>query len=104
VAIDGELAFVGGIDMTDDAGDRFDTQEHQARRELGWDDVATRLPGPAVADVAEHFRMRWRELTGVQLRRLRAGERPSHRLLELPGVSRRSRRLLGPLSGLIDDG
>jgi phosphatidylserine/phosphatidylglycerophosphate/cardiolipin synthase-like enzyme len=67
VVIDGELAFVGGIDMTDDAGDRFDTQEHQARRELGWHDVATRLRGPAVADVSEHFRMRWRELTGEQL-------------------------------------
>jgi hypothetical protein len=29
---------------------------------------------------------------------------PTHRLLALPGVSRRSRRLLGPLQGLIDDG
>jgi len=28
----------------------------------------------------------------------------AHRLLALPGVSRRSRRLLGPLQGLIDDG
>ena len=67
VVIDGELAFVGGIDMTDDAGDRFDTQQHVARRELGWHDVATRLRGPAVADVAEHFRVRWHELTGEQL-------------------------------------
>ena len=67
VVIDGELAFVGGIDMTDDAGDRFDTQLHTARRELGWHDVATRLQGPAVADVAEHFRTRWRELTGEDL-------------------------------------
>ncbi|MDQ2896953.1 MAG: phospholipase D family protein [Actinomycetota bacterium] len=67
VVIDGELAFVGGIDMTDDAGDRFDTQQHVGRRELGWHDVATRLRGPAVADVAEHFRVRWHELTGEQL-------------------------------------
>ena len=67
VVVDGELAFVGGIDMTDDAGDRFDTQQHRARRELGWHDVGTRLRGPAVADVAEHFRMRWHELTGEQL-------------------------------------
>ncbi len=67
VVIDGELAFVGGIDMTDDGGDRFDTQAHVGRRELGWHDVATRLRGPAVADVAEHFRVRWRELTGEQL-------------------------------------
>ncbi len=68
VVIDGELAFVGGIDMTNDAGDRFDTQQHLARRELGWHDVATRLRGPAVADVAEHFRVRWHELTGERLR------------------------------------
>ncbi|MDQ6730922.1 MAG: phospholipase D family protein [Actinomycetota bacterium] len=67
VVIDGELAFVGGIDMTDDGGDRFDTQQHVARRELGWHDVGTRLRGPAVADVAEHFRVRWHELTGEQL-------------------------------------
>ena len=34
----------------------------------------------------------------------RAGAPATHRLLELPGVPRRSRRLLGPLEGLIDDG
>jgi phosphatidylserine/phosphatidylglycerophosphate/cardiolipin synthase-like enzyme len=67
IVIDGELAFVGGIDLTDAAGDRYDTQQHQARRRIGWHDVATRLRGPAVADVAEHFRVRWRELTGERL-------------------------------------
>jgi phosphatidylserine/phosphatidylglycerophosphate/cardiolipin synthase-like enzyme len=67
VVIDGEVAFVGGIDLTDDAGDRYDTQEHHARRRLGWHDVGTRLRGPAVADVDEHFRTRWRELTDEQL-------------------------------------
>lgn len=60
MVIDGELAFVGGIEMTDSAGE--------------------------------------------QLSRRRAGAPATHRLLELPGVSRRSRRLLGPLEGLIDDG
>ena len=39
----------------------------EARRRIGWHDVATRLRGPAVADVGEHFRVRWRELTGEQL-------------------------------------
>jgi hypothetical protein len=47
---------------------------------------------------------RWRPIASEQLERLRAGAKPTHRLLELPGVSRRSRRLLGPLQGLIDDG
>ncbi len=67
VVIDGELAFVGGIDLTDSAGDRFDTSAHEARRRLGWHDAAVRLRGPAVADVHEHFLMRWRELTGERL-------------------------------------
>jgi phosphatidylserine/phosphatidylglycerophosphate/cardiolipin synthase-like enzyme len=67
IVIDGELAFVGGIDLTDSAGDRYDTQRHEARRRIGWHDVATRLRGPAVADVGEHFRVRWCELTGEEL-------------------------------------
>jgi phosphatidylserine/phosphatidylglycerophosphate/cardiolipin synthase-like enzyme len=69
VIVDGQLAFVGGIDMTDYAGDRFDTSDHPARRRLGWHDVGTRLRGPAVADVDDHFALRWRELTGEQLDR-----------------------------------
>jgi phosphatidylserine/phosphatidylglycerophosphate/cardiolipin synthase-like enzyme len=72
IVIDGELAFVGGIDLTDAAGDRYDTQDHHARRRKGWHDVATRLRGPAVADVGEHFRVRWRELTGETLPELEA--------------------------------
>ncbi len=67
IVIDGELAFVGGIDLTDAAGDRYDSQDHVARRRIGWHDVATRLRGPAVADVGEQFRVRWRELTGESL-------------------------------------
>jgi phosphatidylserine/phosphatidylglycerophosphate/cardiolipin synthase-like enzyme len=67
IVIDGELAFVGGIDLTDAAGDRYDVQAHYARRRLGWHDVATRLRGPAVADVNNHFRMRWRELTAQDI-------------------------------------
>lgn len=67
VVVDGEVAFVGGIDLTDSAGDRYDVQAHTARRRIGWHDVATRLRGPAVADVNDHFRMRWRELTGEDI-------------------------------------
>jgi phosphatidylserine/phosphatidylglycerophosphate/cardiolipin synthase-like enzyme len=67
VVVDGEVAFVGGIDMTALAGDRFDSSAHQARRRLGWHDVTTRLRGPAVLDVDEHFRMRWQELTDERL-------------------------------------
>jgi phosphatidylserine/phosphatidylglycerophosphate/cardiolipin synthase-like enzyme len=46
----------------------------------------------------------WRPIAAEQLNRLERGAAPTHRLLALPGVSRRSRRLLGPLVGLVDDG
>jgi phosphatidylserine/phosphatidylglycerophosphate/cardiolipin synthase-like enzyme len=64
LVIDGEVAFVGGIDMTNFGGDRNDSSAHPARRRLGWHDVGTRLRGPAVADVGAHFALRWHELTG----------------------------------------
>jgi phosphatidylserine/phosphatidylglycerophosphate/cardiolipin synthase-like enzyme len=67
IVIDDRVAFVGGIDLTLDGGDPFDTATHQARGGIGWHDVATRLEGPAVADVAEHFRMRWRRPGGEAL-------------------------------------
>ncbi len=67
IVIDDRLAFVGGIDLTAESGDRFDSVAHVARGQLGWHDVATCVRGPAVADVAEHFRMRWREVTGETL-------------------------------------
>src|SRR5437764_10867266 len=45
----------------------------------------------------------WRPIAREQLRRREAGQVPTHHLLALPGVSRRSGRLLGPLQGLVDD-
>ncbi|HEY2656097.1 MAG TPA: phosphatidylserine/phosphatidylglycerophosphate/cardiolipin synthase family protein [Solirubrobacteraceae bacterium] len=69
VIVDGEVAFVGGIDMTDYAGDRYDSSDHPARRRLGWHDVGTRLRGPAVLDVHDHFALRWHALTGERLMR-----------------------------------
>jgi len=67
VIVDGEVAFVGGIDLTHLGGDRFDSSEHPMRGSLGWHDAATRLRGPAVADVAAHFADRWREVQGEAL-------------------------------------
>jgi phosphatidylserine/phosphatidylglycerophosphate/cardiolipin synthase-like enzyme len=46
----------------------------------------------------------WRPITQEQLRRQQADQLPTHRLLAVSVSSRRSRRLLGPLNGLIDDG
>jgi phosphatidylserine/phosphatidylglycerophosphate/cardiolipin synthase-like enzyme len=59
IVIDDRVAFVGGIDLTLNAGDPFDSSQHVARGSVGWHDAAVRLRGPAVADVAEHFRLRW---------------------------------------------
>ena len=69
VIVDGDVAFVGGIDMTDYGGDRFDTSDHPARRRLGWHDVGARVRGPAILDVHDHFAQRWRELSGEELDR-----------------------------------
>jgi phosphatidylserine/phosphatidylglycerophosphate/cardiolipin synthase-like enzyme len=67
VVIDDELAFVGGVDLTDLGGDRWDTPEHPARGRLGWHDAGSRLRGPVVADVAEHLDLRWTAVTGEAL-------------------------------------
>jgi phosphatidylserine/phosphatidylglycerophosphate/cardiolipin synthase-like enzyme len=67
VIVDGEVAFVGGIDLTSLGGDRFDSGEHPARGKIGWHDASSRLEGPAVADVADHFTARWQEVTGERL-------------------------------------
>ena len=67
IVVDDRVAFVGGIDLTSEAGDRFDSSAHPARGQAGWHDVSAQITGPAVADIAEHFRMRWREVTGEEL-------------------------------------
>jgi phosphatidylserine/phosphatidylglycerophosphate/cardiolipin synthase-like enzyme len=66
VIVDGEVAFVGGIDLTSLGGDRYDTSEHAMRGRLGWHDACSLVRGPAVADVAAHFAARWRAVTGEQ--------------------------------------
>jgi phosphatidylserine/phosphatidylglycerophosphate/cardiolipin synthase-like enzyme len=73
IVVDDRVAFVGGMDLTLESGDRFDSSAHVARAELGWHDVSARLAGPAVTDVASHFRMRWREVTGESLAAPAAG-------------------------------
>jgi phosphatidylserine/phosphatidylglycerophosphate/cardiolipin synthase-like enzyme len=69
VVVDDEVAFVGGLDLTDRDGDRYDRQTHPDRRKLGWHDLAFRVRGPLVADVAAHFANRWSETTGERLPR-----------------------------------
>jgi phosphatidylserine/phosphatidylglycerophosphate/cardiolipin synthase-like enzyme len=74
IVVDDRVAFVGGVDLTSLAGDRRDSSQHPARAALGWHDVAMRIRGPAVADVAERFRMRWAAVTGEPLQAPRRSE------------------------------
>ncbi|HEX6491588.1 MAG TPA: phospholipase D-like domain-containing protein [Gaiellaceae bacterium] len=67
VLVDDRVASVGGIDLTTYWGDRFDSNEHPYRSATGWHDAAALVRGPLVADVAEHFRFRWQEVTGETL-------------------------------------
>ncbi len=67
IVVDGRVAFVGGIDLTALAGDRFDARAHPPRGRLGWHDAAVLLRGPIVTDVADHFALRWAEVTGEAL-------------------------------------
>ena len=67
VVVDGEVAFVGGIDISSLGGDRYDSSDHPMRSRLGWHDAAARLSGPAVSDVEEHFASRWLATTGERV-------------------------------------
>jgi hypothetical protein len=59
------------------------------------------IAGRPPCDVIDYM---FKPIAAEQLERRRSGQPPTHRLLGLPGVSRRSQRLLGPLKGLVDDG
>ncbi|MFJ7213281.1 phosphatidylserine/phosphatidylglycerophosphate/cardiolipin synthase family protein [Amycolatopsis sp. NPDC098790] len=66
VVVDDEVAFVGGVDFTALEGDRHDSPDHPPRP-IGWHDLGSRLEGPVVADVADHFRRRWTEVAEEDL-------------------------------------
>ncbi len=55
--IDGEIAFVGGINLTSDG---LSTPVHDTH---GHHDLSVELRGPVVADVAENFAQRWNQAT-----------------------------------------
>ncbi len=96
IVIDDRVAFVGGIDLTVDGGDPYDTPNHRARGGIGWHDAAVRIEGPAVQDVAEHFRLRWQAASGETIAAPAtpdaAGEVELQIVRTLPSGSYRSRR------------
>ncbi len=68
VIVDDELAFVGGIDLTALAGDRYDSNSHPHKDDaIGWHDATSLVRGPIVRDVAAHFALRWEATAGVAL-------------------------------------
>jgi phosphatidylserine/phosphatidylglycerophosphate/cardiolipin synthase-like enzyme len=74
IVIDDELAYVGGLDPTHFTGDRYDSSKHPLREGSGWHDMAAELRGPAVADVAAHFNLRWHAVSGTRLPVVRPGQ------------------------------
>lgn len=64
LVVDGQVGFVGGLDLTTLEGDRWDTPGHPLRFGRGWHDVAIRVRGEAVGDLEANFVQRWEEVTG----------------------------------------
>lgn len=64
VVVDGQHAFVGGMDLTTFQGDRWDRSGHPLRGSVNWHDVQLHLQGEVVADVEQNFRQRWTAVTG----------------------------------------
>lgn len=63
LVVDGQVGFVGGLDLTTLEGDRWDTPGHPLRFGRGWHDVALRVEGDAVGDLERNFAQRWAEVT-----------------------------------------
>ncbi|GCE26240.1 phospholipase [Dictyobacter alpinus] len=75
ITVDGQIAFVGGIDLMTEADgdhDRWDTKGHvynnilrtrkDGKLSYGWHDMHVTFEGPAVADVEANFCQRWNAL------------------------------------------
>jgi phosphatidylserine/phosphatidylglycerophosphate/cardiolipin synthase-like enzyme len=69
-----------------------------------WSEHLERTVEQVSGEPAEVIDGLWRPTAEQQRRRLERGQPLTHRLRELPGVSRRSRALLGPLDSLVVDG
>jgi phosphatidylserine/phosphatidylglycerophosphate/cardiolipin synthase-like enzyme len=67
IVVDGTIAFVGGLDMTDFDIDRWDTSDHPVRDGLNWHDLCLRLEGDAASDVGRNFVQRWNAVTGENI-------------------------------------
>lgn len=64
IVVDGQVGFVGGLDLTTLEGDRWDKPGHPLRFGRGWHDAALRVKGEVVADLEASFAQRWEAVTG----------------------------------------
>src|SRR5690349_1424153 len=69
-----------------------------------WAEHLQRPPSAISGDPTRVVDEIWKPIAQEQASRRRAGLPPTHRLTLLPHLSRRTRRLLGPLNGLLVDG
>ena len=69
-----------------------------------WSEHLERPVDAVAGNVTEVIDNLWKPLSREQRARYERRAPLTHRLVELPGISRRSGRLLGPLKGLLVDG
>jgi hypothetical protein len=69
-----------------------------------WSEHLEASPDELQGDSVELIDSRWKAIAAEQQARREAGEAMTHRLARLPHVSKRLRRLLGPLDGMVFDG
>ncbi|MEM7701755.1 MAG: phospholipase D-like domain-containing protein [Pseudomonadota bacterium] len=74
IVIDDDIAFCGGIDITEDRWDTRDHRDVEDKRtqpndhDAGpWHDVSTRMTGPVAADLSRLAEQRWKNATGEDL-------------------------------------
>jgi phosphatidylserine/phosphatidylglycerophosphate/cardiolipin synthase-like enzyme len=82
----------------------FDEETARATRLRLWAEHLERDEAEiAQRSTANLFDELWRPIATDQLHRIEQGQPLTHRLVRLPGVSRRRRRLLGPLQSHLYD-
>ena len=81
-----------------------DAELATATRHRLWAEHLERDVADVTGDPAALVDEVWRPMAEEGRRRQDAGEPLTHRLVELPHVSSRTRRLLGPVQGLLVDG
>jgi len=69
-----------------------------------WSEHLERSIDDVSGEPAEIIDRLWRPIAEEQLHQQRSGRALTHRLMELPAVSRRAERLIGPMRGLLIDG